>query len=278
MPSRKRPSIVSLYPKRCSQRLPTTTGTTSPSLWTASVIGVWPHRLPYIIEKVEFSSVHDERVPAYFTHPKNSIFSIATRYPAVLLLHGANDFWGKNEDWSLEWMDILACEGWCVLVADFYGFGERKKAGQKPQWWGSGSYTMQSVTDQRRGIDFLFSRSEVDTTKVALMGGSMGGYYGTLVAGLESRLTTVVLTVPGTGAGRAPDDALARFSHILNFAPRVSAPILMVNATGDGRASGEELYNAMPEPKQQIWYESEHYLPPREYNEDILNWFHKHLD
>ncbi|MCE2449004.1 MAG: alpha/beta fold hydrolase [Candidatus Latescibacteria bacterium] len=162
-------------------------------------------------------------MPAYFTHPKNSIFSIATRHPAVLLLHGANDFWGKNEDWSLEWMDILAREGWCVLVADFYGFGERKKAGQKPQWWGSGSYTMQSVTDQRRGIDFLFSRPEVDTTKVALMGGSMGGYYGTLVAGLESRLTTVVLTVPGFAAGRAPDDALARFSHILNFAPRVSA-------------------------------------------------------
>ena len=59
---------------------------------------------------------------------------------------------------------------------------------------------IQSVTDQRRGIDFLFSRPEVDTTKVALMGGSMGGYFGTLVAGLESRFTTVVLTV--TGAGR----------------------------------------------------------------------------
>ena len=244
-----------------------------------SVIGVWPHRLPYIIEKVEFSSIHDERVPAYFTHPKDST---ATRYPAVLLLHGANDFWGKNEDWALEWMDILSREGWCVLVADFYGFGERKKAGQVPSW-GAGPYTgrdmnIQSVTDQRRGIDFLFSRPEVDTTKVALMGGSMGGYFGTLVAGLESRFTTVVLTVTGAWPGKATDDASARFSHTLNFAPRVSAPILMVNATGDGRAFGEELYNAMPEPKQQIWYESEHYLPPREYSEDILNWFHKHLD
>ena len=242
-----------------------------------SVIGVWPHRRPYIIEKVEFSSINNERVPAYFTYPKDSIFSIATRHPAVLLLHGANDFWGKNEDWSLEWMDILAREGWCVLVADFYGFGERKKAGQKPQWWVSGSY-IQAVTDQRRGIDFLFSRPEVDTTKVALMGGSMGGYFGTFVAGLESRFTTVVLTVTGTSSVGATDDALHRFRHILNFAPRVSAPVLMVNATGDGRPFGEELYNAMPEPKQQIWYESEHYLPPREYNEDILNWLHEHLD
>ena len=241
----------------------------------ASVIGVWPHRRPYVIEKVEFSSIHDERVPAYFTYPKNST---ATRHPAVLLLHGANDFWGKNEDWAIEWMDILSREGWCVLVADFYGFGERKKAGQESQWWRSGPYTMQAVTDQRRGIDFLFSRPEVDTTKVALMGGSMGGYFGTFVAGLESRFTTVVLTVTGAWPRAATDDASARFIHTLNFAPRVSAPILMVNATGDGRASGEELYNAMPEPKRQIWYESEHYLPPREYNEDILNWLHEHLD
>ena len=234
-----------------------------------SVIGVWPHRLPYIIEKVEFSSIHDERVPAYFTHPKNST---ATRYPAILLLHGGNDFWGKNGDWEREWMDILSREGWCVLVADFYGFGERKKAGQVAR------DNIQSVTDQRRGIDFLFSRSEVDTTKVALMGGSMGGYFGTLVAGLESRFTTVVLTVTGAWPIEATDHVFARFSHTLNFAPRVSAPILMVNATGDGRAFGEELYNAMPEPKQQIWYESEHYLPPREYSEDILNWLHEHLD
>ena len=52
-----------------------------------SVIGVWPHRRPYIIEKAEFSSINNERVPAYFIHPKNST---ATRHPAVLLLHGAN--------------------------------------------------------------------------------------------------------------------------------------------------------------------------------------------
>ena len=88
-------------------------------------------------------------------------------------------------------MDILSREGWCVLVADFYGFGERKKAGQARAWklppYTERNVIIQSVTDQRRGIDFLFSRPEVDTTRVALMGGSMGGYFATLVAGLESR-------------------------------------------------------------------------------------------
>ena len=246
----------------------------------AVTIGEWPHRNPYVIEKVEFSSTHGERVPAYYTHPKDSTDA---RYPAILLLHGANDFWGKNEDWALDWMDILSREGWCVLVADFYGFGERKNAGQAPSWelspYLGRAAVVQSVTDQRRGLDYLLSRSEVDTSRVALMGGSMGGYFGTMVAGLEDRFATVVLTVTGAWPPEAATDGgVNRFGHTLNFAPRVSAPILMVNATGDGRELPEELFRAMPEPRKQVWYESDHYLPPRQYNEDIVAWLHEYLD
>jgi dienelactone hydrolase len=243
-------------------------------------IGSWPHRTPYVINKVEFGSTHGERVPAYFTHPKDTT---GITYPAILLLHGMNDFWGKNEDWALEWMDILSREGWCVLVADFHGFGERKRPGQGPTWAGP-PFTarhgiIQSVTDQRRGLDYLMDRVEVDTTRIALMGGSMGGYFGVLVAGLEDRLATVVLTVTGAWPEDiATDDHFGRFAHTLNFAPRVSAPILLVNATGDGKELGEELLNAMPDPKKQIWYESDHYLPPRQYSEDIVSWLHERLD
>lgn len=52
----------------------------------------------------------------------------------------------------------------------------------------------------------------------------------------------------------------------------------MVNATGDGRELPEELFRAMPEPRKQVWYESDHYLPPRQYNEDIVAWLHEYLD
>ncbi|NKB72216.1 MAG: alpha/beta fold hydrolase [Candidatus Latescibacteria bacterium] len=243
-------------------------------------IGSWPHRNPYVIEKVEFGSIHGERVPAFFTHPKDST---KAPHPAILLLHGMNSFWGKNEDWALEWMDILSREGWCVLVADFYGFGERMRVGQEPAWenysYAGRDALIQSVTDQRRGLDYLLARPEVDSARTVLMGGSMGGYFGVIVAGLEPRFAAVVLTVTGAWPDeQGTDDPFGRFGHTLNFAPRLSAPLLLVNATGDGRESGEELYNAMPDPKRQIWYESNHYLPPREYNEDILAWLHEKLD
>ena len=105
----------------------------------------------------------------------------------------------------------------------------------------------------------------------------MGGYYGTLVGGLDERFAAVVLTVALSWPDEATDDPLRRYMHILNFAPRISAPVLMVNATGDGRESGEELFSVMPEPRKQIWHESDHYLPPRDYNADIMAWLGVHL-
>ena len=240
------------------------------------IVGVWSARLPYIIEKVSYQSTHNQRVPAYFAHPSDST---EARFPAVLLIHGSNSFWGKNEAWSLEWMDILARAGFCVLVADLPGYGERIGPNKEDEL---GPYTerdldIQAVTDQRRGLDYLFTRSEVDTTRVGLLGGSLGGWYGMLVAGLDDRLTAVVLTVTGTWLGEDTHTSFWRYAHTLNFAPRIQAPVLMVNATGDGRDQGEALFAVVQTEKEQIWYESEHYLPPREYSSDIMAWLHTHL-
>jgi pimeloyl-ACP methyl ester carboxylesterase len=240
----------------------------------SAVIGAWSARLPYVIEKVEYASVRGERVPAYFYHP---LEEVEGPHPTVLLLHGANDFWGKNEDWAMEWSDILARQNWCVLCADNPGHGERKKAGQsfvfEMDTYTQRDHVVQTIIDQRRGIDYLLSRPEVGNDRIALMGGSLGGYYGAILSGVEDRMMAVVLTVTSAWPeGEATDDPAVQFGHTLNFAPRISAPTLMVNAAGDGREEGEELFNVVPEPKQQIWHESNHYLPPSEYNEDILAW------
>lgn len=76
----------------------------------------------------------------------------------------------------------------------------------------------------------------------------------------------------------ATDDRVARYIHTLSFAPRITAPVLMVNATGDGRPLGEELFTAMPEPKRQIWYETDRYQPARAYSAGILAWLRQRLD
>ena len=82
-----------------------------------------------------------------------------------------------------------------------------------------------------------------DADRIALVGGSLGGHIGCLVTGLDDRFAAVVLTVIGAWVEGDTDDPVSRYVNMLNFAPRTSAPVLMVNATGDGREPGEELYN-----------------------------------
>jgi dienelactone hydrolase len=238
----------------------------------AVTIGSWSARMPYTIDKVIYTSTHGERIPGHFAYPG---VDRPGPHPAILLVHGANSFWGRNEDWALDWLDILARAGYCVLCIDNADHGERMTSPSRKGKAGSYSHRewmVQSVTDQRRGVDYLRTRPEVDEQRILLFGGSLGGWIGCLVAGLDNRFAAVVLTVIGAWVEGATDDARTRWVNMLNFAPRLQAPTLMVNATGDGRELGEELFSHLPEPRQQLWIESSHYLPPREHNVEILNW------
>lgn len=238
--------------------------------------------LPYAVDKINFRSVHDAVVTGFFAHPRDST---ATRYPAVILLHGDNGSQGTNHIWGNSWLDILGREKICALAIDAYGYGERMGPEQNKDK-DKGQYewrdvTIQQVIDTRRAIDYLYSRPEVDTTKIALMGESMGGMIGIRVAGLEKRFATVVLIVMGSEEGGGTDDKFWGFSHPLNFAPRISAPVLMVNATHDqyfSRQSSEDVFAQLPDnPKQQIWQECEHVILVEDQKKIILPWLENYL-
>jgi len=246
----------------------------------ATTIGVWPYRIPYVIEKITYRSAHNERVPGYFAHP---VAPAGQRFAAVLLVHGSNGFWGKNEDWVLDWLDVLVRSGRAVLVIDNYGFGERM---QNPDIeeerllpYRMRDMVAQSVIDQRRGIDYLESRPEVDSKRIGLLGGSRGSWIGAMVAGLDHRFSAVVLTVTQESNGSTHDPEL-RYRHTLNFVPRIAAPVLLVNATEDKPARSElakEMMALIKVPKRQVWYKSGHYIPPKTSNKEVLEWFDTYL-
>jgi dienelactone hydrolase len=247
----------------------------------AITLGDWPYRIPYVIEKISYRSTHNEIIPGYFAHPQTSP---GKRTAALLLVHGSNGIWGKNEDWALDWMDVLARSGRAVLVIDNYGFGERLKPGEGEQGRPMGAFetrdmVIQTVVDQRRGLDYLESRPEVDPSKIGLLGGSRGGWIGAMVAGLDHRVKAVVLTVVAEPRGTTTD-SFSRYQHTLNFVPHIGAPVLMVGASRDKPSRvtfDRQLYAFLPGPKQEIWFESEHYIPPKQNNQEILQWLDLNL-
>ena len=251
----------------------------------AEVLSTQTHnggKLPYLIDKIHFRSIHDEVVVGYFAYQRDTT---DTRYPAVILLHGNNRFRGSQGTWARGWLDLLAREGYCALAIDQYGFGERLIPGKALDFFGDmGLYEMRDVTiqhvvDARRAIDYLSTRSEVDATRIALMGESLGGLNICLTAGLESRLAAVVLVVAGPSFS-STDHPFYRLWHTLNFAPHIGAPVLLVNATHDryySVESVEELYAAIPEPKRLVWHEGEHGIPVEDQEREIMPWLGKLL-
>ena len=246
------------------------------------VLGSWFERQPYITEKVMYDSIHGERVPGYFAIPGEGGCG---KMPAILLVHGSNGFWGKNEDWVMDWLQVLTQAGFCVLTIDNYGFGERMKKPESSDIDGDiGPYeerddVVQSVVDLRRGIDYLLTREEVDGSKIGLLGGSRGGWLGAMTAGLESRLSAVVLTVIAYSSGN-PGNPYIRYKHTFNFVPRISAPVMLVTAQNDKPERvgfSKEIFPLIRTEKRHVWYETGHYIPPKSGNREILEWFHQYL-
>lgn len=244
--------------------------------------GEWPWRSPSTLYKITYRSVREQRVPAYLAIPKKNK---SGKLPVVILLHGWNLFWGKNEDWVQAWIPILTEQGYAVLAPDHFLFGERKTGGGFDEGSNRGPYyyrdwMCQSVVDLRRGIDYLLTRPDIDPDRIAILGGSLGGWIGSILMAVEPRIKTAVLSVPATEfiTEQTPAGQVVNSS---NFFPRFkNVSLLMVIARKDdqyrnGRA--KELFAVAPVKKKMIEYDEEHFLDPQKYNKDILDWLKDNL-
>jgi len=132
--------------------------------------------------------------------------------------------------------------------------------------------------------DYLYRRPDVDTTRVEVVGVSLGVPFVTIAGALDPRFTRV-WAMHGSGGSYAPLEASMK--RMLGFAPlrvlsavivnviiagprlapdrwasRISPrPFIMVNATDDERlprSAVDALYRSAAEPKEMIWMSGKH--------------------
>ncbi len=87
---------------------------------------------------------------------------------------------------------------------------------------------VQRGKDLRRTIDYLETRSDIDPSKIASYGLSLGAQLGPLFLAIEPRLKTGVLMSGGFETWDLPPEV-----DPLNFTPHVKTPVLMVNGRED---------------------------------------------
>ncbi len=145
-----------------------------------------------------YSSVHDQVVTAILSLPKR----FPSSFPAVLLMHGSGGH--KDSDYIKAASFMLTSQGYATISVDSQYRGDRKRADVTGELLNPDSFRMrdawvQTVVDLRRAVDYLASRSDIDSSKIGYLGFSMGGMLGACLGGVESRVSCFLLAVPGGG-------------------------------------------------------------------------------
>ena len=137
------------------------------------------------------------------------------------------------------------------------------------------------VNDARRTVDYLETRPDIDTDKLAFVGLSWGGRMGAIVPALEQRFRAVVLYSGALSLREARPEA-----NQVNFAPRVTAPVLMLNGRHDFLEPVDtaqiplfELFGAPEENKRHVIFEEAGHwpLPKNALIRETLDWLDKYL-
>jgi cephalosporin-C deacetylase-like acetyl esterase len=133
--------------------------------------------------------------------------------------------------------------------------------------------------DFSRTIDYLETRPDVAHDKLAYMGISRGGALAPVLLALEPRMQAAVLLIAGFYAHRLPPEV-----DVLNFAPRVTIPVLALNGRFDSTlpasTSQEPFFRTLGTPegrKRRLLYDTGHDLPRNEMIRETLDWLDTHL-
>jgi dienelactone hydrolase len=118
--------------------------------------------------------------------------------------------------------------------------------------------------DLGRSIDFLATRSDIDVSRIAVLGFSLGARYGPVMTAVEPRIKVSILL-----AGGLTLDEIAPEVDPMNFAPRATVPVLMINGRYDFLRPVESsqlplfrLLGAPSKDKRHVIFDSGH-IPPR---------------
>lgn len=227
-----------------------------------------------VAEEITFHSTAGETVSAMLYRPAS-----AAPAPVVLFLHGLG---GDRTNVSLL-APFLCPAGIAALSIDAQFHGKRKVEGREII---SSDLLLtlqgfrQSIVDNRRALDYIATRPELDASRVYLIGASMGGIMGSMVAALDERIRAALLVVGGGDLAtmlsssqiaearetRGILDDLEPFKPLLDlieptrFVAHISPrPLWMLNGSHDQiipPACAQALFDAALEPRHIEWYDS----------------------
>ena len=141
-----------------------------------------------------------------------------------------------------------AAEGWLAFNVDSHDLPPNQATGVSPQYHSIGnasretSYFLNMYLRDSRAIDYVASRPDWDGKNIVVMGTSMGGHQSLVTAGLNPKVTAVIVNEPSgadsngelhgrkagypNGISDNANPEIAIYFDTVNFASRIKAPVL----------------------------------------------------
>lgn len=233
-------------------------------------------------ERITFDAAYpNERVIAYLHLPLMSRppYQVVVWYPG----EGARSSPWDDTAYTNELLCLIQ-SGRAVVVPFYKGTYERRlEMGiYPPEGIRSRNLYVQRSQDLRRTVDYLETRDDIDTERIAYVGLGWGAEMGPVMIAAEPRLRAGVLLLGGICAcTRHPA------SDPANFAGRVTIPMLMLNTRADSivpyETAQRPLFDLLGTPapnKKHVLFPGAHSVPReyrKQYHREIVEWLDTHL-
>jgi eukaryotic-like serine/threonine-protein kinase len=215
---------------------------------------------------------------AYLFLPKNA----TPPFQTIVYFPGADAIYTRSsENLRVDLYDFIIKSGRAVIFPLYKGTYERGD-GLKRGHHMENSYrdhVIEWSKDLGRSIDYLESRPDIDSEKLAYEGVSWGAALGAVLPAVEDRIKVCVLLGPGFNLDRTLPEV-----DQINFAPRVKVPVLMLSGRYDyfyPTATSQEpmlrLLGAPKDQKRHVLADTGHDFPRAELIKESLDWLDRYL-
>ncbi len=234
----------------------------------------------YVREKVVFDAAYGgERMAAYLFLPKKGSppFQTMVLFPGSDAIHTRSSA-SLAPDWSL----FVLKSGRALLLPVYkstYERGDGLASDYPDETSNWKDHVVMWGKDLRRSIDYLETRRDIDSARLAYLGYSWGAAMGPIMMAVEPRLKMGILVVAGLNFQRALPEV-----DEVHYAPRVKIPVLMLNGKYDFFFPYEtsqlpffELLGTPRARKKLVVHETSHSFPGTDLARESLAWLDEHL-
>jgi dienelactone hydrolase len=232
------------------------------------------------VEKVTIDAGYNkEKLAIYLFLPKDA----KPPYQPVILFPGSNMIYTSSFTINeMKPFEFIVKSGRVLAFPIFKGTFERKddlKSNLPEETVFYKDHVIMWLKDIGRTIDYLETRDDIISDKVGYFGFSWGGFMGGIIPAVEKRIKAVVLHVGGMKMNKTFPEA-----DQINFLPRVTQPVLMLNGKYDMyfpvETSQKPMFDLLGTPakdKNLLIYDTGHLVPKTELIKETLAWYDKYL-